>query len=309
MFIHYLKIAFRNIRKYALQNAVSIVGLATGVVAFALSSLWMGYVDTYDSYHKDADRIYTFSFYEDGKTMVGRYGGRLAEGYVIDDLFRTYQERGRLDSLGLESIMYYHQESESRDNLKKTCLCIDSSFMDFFNPILVSGDWSFLDNPGKIAVSCSFAQKEYGDDNPIGKEIGFRSKMYTIGAVVEDFDHSFLEFEMLRKGDLLPHRGDEFLIIPVSEVSHITIRDGVVRICTLAGRYHTLNMTLEEVEGQLDPQRFMRVNRQSIISATAVQKLSTYFLGKMRIHMAAAPDEEIIVSKDKVATVKRWLDS
>ena len=32
-------------------------------------------------------------------------------------------------------------------------------------------------------------------------------------------------------------------------------------------------------------------------------------LGKMRIHMTAAPDEEIIVSKDKVATVKRWLDS
>ena len=28
----------------------------------------------------------------------------------------------------------------------------------------------------------------------------------------------------------------------------------------------------------------------------------------MRIHMTAAPHEEIIVSKDKVATVKRWLD-
>ena len=209
MFVHYLKIALRNIRKFALQNTVSVIGLAAGFVAFALSSLWIGYVDSYDSYHKDADRIYTFSFYEDGKTMVGRYGGRLAEGYVIDDLFRTYQERGRLDSLGLESIMYYHQESESRDNLKITCLCIDSAFIDFFNPTLVTGDWSFLDNPGKIAVSCSFAQKEYGDDNPIGKEIRFRSNYYTIGAVVEDFDHSFLEFEMLRKGDLLYNRSNK----------------------------------------------------------------------------------------------------
>ena len=112
-----------------------------------------------------------------------------------------------------------------------------------------------------------------------------------------------------RERFLIPHRADEFLIIPVSEVSHITIRDGVVRLCTLDGKYHTLNMTLEEVESQLAPQRFMRVNRQFIISAAAVQKLSTYFLGKMRIHMTAAPDEEIIVSKDKVATVKRWLDS
>lgn len=112
-----------------------------------------------------------------------------------------------------------------------------------------------------------------------------------------------------RERFLIPHRADEFLIIPVSDVSHITIRDGVVRLCTLEGKYHTLNMTLEEVESQLDPQRFMRVNRQFIISAAAVQKLSTYFLGKIRIHMNAAPDEEIIVSKDKVATVKRWLDS
>ena len=76
----------------------------------------------------------------------------------------------------------------------------------------------------------------------------------------------------------------------------------------MAGRHHTLNMTLEDVESQLDPQRFMRVNRQFIINAAAVQKLSTYFLGKMRIHMTAVPYEEIIVSKDKVATVKRWLD-
>ena len=112
-----------------------------------------------------------------------------------------------------------------------------------------------------------------------------------------------------RERFLIPHRADEYLIIPVSNVSHITIRDGVVRLYTLEGKYHTLNMTLEEVESQLDPQRFMRVNRQFIISAAAVQKLSTYFLGKMRIHMNAAPDEEIIVSKDKVATVKRWLDS
>ena len=112
-----------------------------------------------------------------------------------------------------------------------------------------------------------------------------------------------------RERFLIPHRADEFLIIPVSDVSHITIRDGVVRLCTLEGKYHTLNMTLEEVESQLDSQRFMRVNRQFIISATAVQKLSTYFLGKMRIHLTDFPDEEIIVSKDKVTTVKRWLDS
>ena len=112
-----------------------------------------------------------------------------------------------------------------------------------------------------------------------------------------------------RERFLIPHRADEYLIVPVSDVSHITIRDGVVRLCTLQGKTHQLSMTLEEAESQLDPQRFMRVNRQFIINAAAVEKLSTYFLGKMRIHIDGFPNTEIIVSKDKVATVKRWLDS
>ena len=137
----------------------------------------------------------------------------------------------------------------------------------------------------------------------------FNSQLSTTDTITQLLESVKSQTIRYRERFLIPHRSDEFQIIPVSEVSHITIRDGVVRLCTLAGKHHTLNMTLEEVESQLDPQRFMRVNRQFIISAAAVQKLSTYFLGKMRIHMTALPDEEIIVSKDKVATVKRWLDS
>ena len=112
-----------------------------------------------------------------------------------------------------------------------------------------------------------------------------------------------------RERFLIPHRADEYLIVPVGDVSHITIRDGVVRLCTLSGDTHALPMTLEEAESQLDPKRFMRVNRQFIVGAAAVTKLSTHFLGKIRIHVAAFPDTEIIVSKDKVSMVKHWLDS
>jgi two-component system LytT family response regulator len=143
----------------------------------------------------------------------------------------------------------------------------------------------------------------------INSQLSIVNSVSTTDAIAQLLESVKNQTIRYRERFLIPHRADEFLIIPVSDVSHITIRDGVVRLCTMEGKHHTLNMTLEEVESQLDPQRFMRVNRQFIISAAAVQKLSTYFLGKMRIHMTAAPDEEIIVSKDKVATVKRWLDS
>ena len=101
---------------------------------------------------------------------------------------------------------------------------------------------------------------------------------------------------------------DTFHVVPVSEMSHVGINDGIVRLYTTGGKSYLLNMTLDELEKQLDPERFMRVNRQYIVSAAAVEKLSAHFLGKMRVHLKGYPDTEVIVSREKVSAVKRWLD-
>ena len=58
MFLHYLKIAFRNLWKYKLQSIISIIGLAVGFVCFAFSALWIRYEMSYDGFHPKADRIY-----------------------------------------------------------------------------------------------------------------------------------------------------------------------------------------------------------------------------------------------------------
>ena len=58
MLYHYIKIALRNLLKYKLQSFICIVGLAIGFTSFALSSLWIRYELTYDTFRKDADRIY-----------------------------------------------------------------------------------------------------------------------------------------------------------------------------------------------------------------------------------------------------------
>lgn len=47
----------------------------------------------------------------------------------------------------------------------------------------------------------------------------------------------------------------------------------------------------------------------STVTAAHCSLLDYLCLGKMRIHVTAFQDTEIIVSKDKVASVKRWLDS
>lgn len=58
MIRHYLKVSFRSLLKYRQQTIISIVGLAIGFVCFALSSLWIWYERSFDTFHPDAERIY-----------------------------------------------------------------------------------------------------------------------------------------------------------------------------------------------------------------------------------------------------------
>ena len=58
MIKHCLKIAIRNLVKYKVQSAISILGLAVGFVCFSLSLYWIHYEMTYDHFRQDADRIY-----------------------------------------------------------------------------------------------------------------------------------------------------------------------------------------------------------------------------------------------------------
>ena len=199
MLLHYFKSSFRYMRRFAMQNIISMVGLAAGFVAYAFSSLWTGYVNSYDTFHKDADRIYTFAIHEDGKTTIGNERARTGGGNMFSFLFRDFHDRNLLDSLGMESILFFYSQNYSVNDRVARCLDIDSAFMEFFDPVLVTGDWSFLEDAGKIAVSKPYAEKEYGDENPIGKEITIKRDHYIVSAVVESYQHSFINFDLMRK--------------------------------------------------------------------------------------------------------------
>lgn len=134
----------------------------------------------------------------------------------------------------------------------------------------------------------------------------FTSTLEDISLIVDTLKHKQIPY---RERFLIPYNGDAYIIIQTSEISHVYISGGIVRLCTISGSKYNLNMSLDDVDRQLNPHQFMRINRQFVVNIAAVQKLTAHFLGKMRIHVSGDPEIDIIVGKDKVATVKKWLDS
>jgi DNA-binding LytR/AlgR family response regulator len=58
----------------------------------------------------------------------------------------------------------------------------------------------------------------------------------------------------------------------------------------------------------LNPQLFFRANRQFIISITAIDKIIKYGNSQLKIVLKGKVTEEIIISKNKAAEFKQWLN-
>lgn len=110
-----------------------------------------------------------------------------------------------------------------------------------------------------------------------------------------------------RKRFLVPWR-DGFEIIRVEDVAFLRHDNGTLRLYRFNGGSYVLEMTIDECESQLGAERFFRANRQFIVNIDAIGKLVSYWDRKMKIVLTGFPDVEVLVSRDKSRSLRRWID-
>lgn len=110
-----------------------------------------------------------------------------------------------------------------------------------------------------------------------------------------------------RQRFLIPDR-DGYITVPVSEVSYVSTESGVTRLFLKNKKQHAVDISLDDIEAQLDPARFFRATRQQIVNVSSVQRISNWFNRKIKIILSDYPDAEIVVGKEKATRLKQWLD-
>lgn len=109
-----------------------------------------------------------------------------------------------------------------------------------------------------------------------------------------------------RERFLVPYK-DGYEVVSVNDISYICTEYKDTRLYLTTGHFFSISMTLEEIESQLNPRDFFRVNRQTIISIHAVSGLKTWFGSKLRVRLANYPDTEVLCSREKASALKTWL--
>ena len=110
------------------------------------------------------------------------------------------------------------------------------------------------------------------------------------------------------KSSLLVQKRDELVPLKTDDIAYIYIDTGMVKAITYEREQFILNKKLEDLETELDPKKFLRVNRQFIVAKEAITKLKFYFNGKLIVHVDPPFSERIVVSKAKAGEVKSWLN-
>ena len=73
------------------------------------------------------------------------------------------------------------------------------------------------------------------------------------------------------------------------------------------GRSYLLDVTLEELEEQLDPKYFFRISRKFFININAVKDIVYYTNSRLQIKLNKYQEQELIVSRERVKGFKLWL--
>ncbi len=176
MLNYYVKIAFRNFKKYKSYFLISVSGLAIGLAVCMMLLLYVLNEFSYDRYNENADNIYRLlqsnEVYQAPQTAK-----------VLADGIPEIEDYGRL--LVTWGKVFEYEENKVKET---EIIYADPAIFRIFSFDFISGDpLTALNAPYTMVISELIAEKYFGTENPIGKVIKIDNESeYTVTGVIEN---------------------------------------------------------------------------------------------------------------------------
>jgi DNA-binding LytR/AlgR family response regulator len=107
---------------------------------------------------------------------------------------------------------------------------------------------------------------------------------------------------------IVTYQKEEMITLEVDDIAFFNLAEAGVVIKTFLDKQYTTNLSLDELMRQLDNDVFYRANRQYIININAIKAIQVYGNNQLRLVTKPEAPEDIVISKNKVAEFKKWLD-
>ena len=102
--------------------------------------------------------------------------------------------------------------------------------------------------------------------------------------------------------------GEHLRTVDVGNILYFVSQEKTTFCCTTDNRRMILDHTLEELEDVIDPDIFFRINRKFMVSPAAISDIVQFTNSRLKLILKNCPDQDVIVSREKVQEFKAWLD-
>lgn len=163
-----LLIALRNLRKHTFYSTINIAGLAIGVSACLLITLFIIDELSYDQYNEKADRIYRVN------TEI-KFGGNhmqlaTSSAPTAHTLLQDYPEVEATVRFRSYGSYLVKAENSTENIMENNVIWTDSTFFKIFSVRVIEGNPNTaLKEPASIAISKRTAEKHFPNESALGK--------------------------------------------------------------------------------------------------------------------------------------------
>jgi two-component system LytT family response regulator len=111
------------------------------------------------------------------------------------------------------------------------------------------------------------------------------------------------------KKRFLIKRGTDYISIKTEAIRYFFAAHKIVCLVDDRSQKFIIDQSLNDIEKQLDPSQFYRVNRKYIVHINAIRKIKSYPKSKLQLELEPMNNDEIIISQENVGSFKQWMGS
>ena len=183
-----MKTIIRNllgvVRRFKMATLLNVMGLSIAFAAFIILMIQLQYDWGFDRFQKNAERIYRVGLYTPdwGNQVV--VSPPFAEALVQSS---PHIETGALLSSWGSQLALKRGNDTNETSFWCPVNAITPEYASVFDFQMLEGKIESLDNPGYVLIAQSQAEKFFGDEPAVGKQLTADKLSFVVGGVYKDF--------------------------------------------------------------------------------------------------------------------------
>lgn len=186
-----MKTIIRNllgvVRRFKMATLLNVMGLSIAFAAFIILMIQLQYDWGFDRFQKNAERIYRVGLYTPdwGNQVV--VSPPFAEAFVQSS---PHIETGVLLSSWGSQLALKRENDTDETSFWCPVNAITPEYASVFDFQMLEGKIESLDNPGYVLIAQSQAEKFFGDEPAVGKQLTADKLSFVVGGVYKDFSQN-----------------------------------------------------------------------------------------------------------------------